>query len=108
MFLHARQIIRRRLKAAAEKAKAEAVSVENSAEELAAEARAAAEKARAEFVAAFHRFNATLHDLEGRAEGGAADVVQAIGVPDAAIDHALERAGVDLEAAAAAANRAAE
>lgn len=106
MFLHARQILRRRLKAAAEKAKAEAATVEKSAEELAAEARAAAEKARAEFVAAFHRFNVTLQHLEGRAEGGAADVVAAIDVPMCAIDHALEHAGVDLEAEAEAGRQA--
>lgn len=111
MFLHARQIIRRRLKAAAEKAKAaeQAVvaKVEKTAEELAADARKAAEAARADFVKAFDRFNAALHSLESHGEGGAADVVDGLDRPIGAIDQALERAGVDLEAADARA-RAAE
>lgn len=111
MFLHARQIIRRRLKAAAEKARAAeqaaAAAVEKTAEELAADARKAAEVARADFIAAFDRFNATLHALEAHGQGGAAVVVEAIDRPVGAIDQALEHAGVDLEAADAKARAAA-
>lgn len=94
-FLQRRAVIRRRLqKAAADLA----AGVDQVGAKLEGNAHAEAEKARAEFVAAFHRFEATLHELEGRADGGVADIVEGIDVPIHAIDQALDRAGVDLGA----------
>ena len=105
MFLHARGVIKRRLEAAKAEASKAGAAIDGAADQVGAAAvtakRTIAERARDEFLAAYDRFQASMHALEADSEGAADKVVQGIAVPFADVAAALSKAHGDLAADAA-------